>query len=198
MNKKIVERIYPNDKRVKPQTVAHHIARYEFASKFEGEVALDVGCGTGYGCEMLRQAGFYMTKGFDESLTAINYAKEHFPKCHFFRRDLVEMNGTLYRPDLVTMFEVIEHIPFNIGKDTIRWISKVLRNKGTFIMSTPRDINGKYNEFHKSEWPYPIIKNELGSVFKNVKIYGQDWDTAKITTEHVPNEDFYIAVCSND
>ncbi len=28
-----VERIYPDDKRVKPQTIAHHMARYQFANK---------------------------------------------------------------------------------------------------------------------------------------------------------------------
>jgi 2-polyprenyl-3-methyl-5-hydroxy-6-metoxy-1,4-benzoquinol methylase len=195
-----VERIYPDDQRVKPQTVAHHKERYRFASEVrmpkKGDRALDMACGTGYGSDMLRKAGYSVT-GVDISQEAITYAKKHYPECEFFLRDITEFrkhqDGGHF--ELITMFEVIEHLTYKEGKIVLKAIEGALKEDGIFLMSTPRDINGNYNTFHKSEWPYETIKNILGSIFSNIEILGQDWDTAEISGEHVRDNDFYLAVC---
>lgn len=196
VNKNPIERIYPKDSRVKRQTIAHHTARYLYATKVrppKGK-ALDIACGSGYGSEILRKSGYKKTIGIDKSGEAISFAGEHYPKCEFYINDI-----TLFIPDgrfgLVTLFETIEHLTHKDGLHLLKNIRDVLDKNGLFMMSTPRDNNGKYNTFHKSEWPYTEIKNVLGSIFSEVTIYGQDWDTSKISSEDVPHNDFYIAVC---
>jgi len=199
VNKKPIERIYPKDKRVEPQTIAHHKARYKFAArlrKIRGGIIYDFGCGTGYGTEMLRRAGYEYARGFDISEKAINFASANYRKCKFLVEDLAHSEFPAESfCDLVTMFEVIEHLKHDVGVKLVKDAYRLLRPGGIFMMSTPRDSN-KYNDFHLSEWPYHEIKNVLGPIFEEVRIYGQDWDTAKITDKNVPNEDFYIAVCT--
>ena len=41
-----------------------------------------------------------------------------------------------------------------------------------------------------------MLKNELGSIFSEIIIYGQDWDTGIISDENVIDNDFYIVVCN--
>jgi 2-polyprenyl-3-methyl-5-hydroxy-6-metoxy-1,4-benzoquinol methylase len=199
MNPLAVERIYPGDTRVKPQTLRHHISRYEFAVAARpitaGDQSLDLGCGSGYGADMLRVAG-YKAAGFDVAGEAIEYCKTHFPDCQFNKvdvRDLLKIK--IDRPDLVTAFEFIEHLTWRDGLTLIAQVSAVLNPGGFFIVSSPRDINGKYNEFHKSQWGYAELKNQLGSEFRRVRMFGQDWETGKITDDHALDDDFYIAVC---
>lgn len=198
---KILERVYPDDKKVKPQTLAHHEARYDFAAKlFENKDCfeyrhLDLACGSGYGCERLKKAGFIAT-GIDISPEAILYARRHYPECVFYVRDIIEPPRFIDSFDLITMFEAIEHLPYLQGVEIIKNYSDLLIKGGYFVLSTPRDINDKYNTFHKSEWDYGLIKNILGSFFSSVKMYGQNWDTAEISDENVRGNDFYVAVAS--
>jgi len=202
MNKVIIERLYPNDKRVKKQTIAHHRARYNFAASLEParrQMALDLACGSGYGCEILKDCGYQSVLGIDISLEALEFAITNYKKegINFNRVSLQEWCGknSLDRYDLVTFFEAIEHIPFEDGQRVLRKVAQSLEIGGLFAMSTPRDVNDKYNEFHKSEWGYDQLKNELGNIFPNVIIYGQDWDSAEIVDDLVRENDFFIAIC---
>ena len=196
VNKNAVERIYPDDKRVKPQTIAHHKARYQFATQIQEAKgrSLDLACGTGYGTEMLRKAG-YNAKGIDISPEAYEFARKSYPQCDFLLEDILKPEIFRNPYQLITMFEAIEHFPYMEGVKLIERLSNFVLKDGFFILSTPKDTNDKYNTFHKSEWGYATIKNICGSYFENVKIYGQDWDTAEISDDNVRNNDFYIAVC---
>jgi 2-polyprenyl-3-methyl-5-hydroxy-6-metoxy-1,4-benzoquinol methylase len=200
VNKKPIERIYPDDKRVKPQTIAHHKARYEFASMFEqsGRVAIDLACGTGYGTDRLRLAG-YNVIGVDICEEAIKYARENFPENIFIITDIATCLDKQEKAifDMVTFFEALEHLSKTDGRKLIIRIGKLLKKNGVFIMSIPRDINEKNNGFHKSKWGFGELKNTLESVFDEVIMLGQDWDTAEFSEEDVEKNDFYIAVCTN-
>lgn len=193
----IVERVYLDDKQIRPQTIAHHLARYEFARSAVtgGNKGLDLACGSGYGTQMLSEYDYKM-KGVDISKEAIEYAQSHYVGPSFACQDICKVKADKY--DLITFFEAIEHLPFNAGVKLLKKISKMLLPNGVFIMSTPRKNNGKYNTFHKSEWSYDLIKNTLGSMFSSVTIWGQDWDTAVIDLDHVVDNDFYVVVCKND
>lgn len=192
---KVVERVYLNDKNLKPQTIAHHQTRYGYASVIrrvnKGDTGLDLACGSGYGTEILRKAGYKMI-GIDIDRKAIQFAKKNYPLNKYITCDMSE-----YSPDslfnLITMFESIEHITYIEGLKTLEIVKNHLLSNGVFILSTPRDINGKYNKLHRSQWDYTVLKNTLSSIFKNVEILGQDWDSA-IISDNIDN-DFYICIC---
>jgi predicted SAM-dependent methyltransferase len=93
------------------------------------------------------------------------------------------------------MFEAIEHITYSEGLIVLEKVKKQMRKDSVFMISTPRDINSKYNKMHKSQWDYPVLKNTLGSIFSYVEILGQDWGTGEISDIDIINNDFYIAIC---
>lgn len=197
VNQNPIERIYPNDKRVKHQTIAHHKARYqmvlELVTSGSRKNVLDLGCGTGYGADIMRKK-FSQVVGYDVSSRAIEYAKAHYPDCEFHCADISWLDFGSKTYDIVTMFEVIEHLKYIDGVQLISDIYEALNDEGSFILSTPRDINEENNGFHRSEWSYGDLFNCFWSVFDYVRIYGQDWDTAKISDKNVRENDFYIVV----
>lgn len=193
-----VERIYPNSDRYGGKTFAHHKARYEFALRIRENrgLALDLGCGAGYGTEMLRLAG-YQTLGVDISQEAIEYADKHYPDNRFETCKIRSIDWTM-KLDLVTFFEVLEHLSLEDGVVAIQSAGKALNDGGIFVMSIPRDINKRHNGFHLSHWGFEMLVDVLCQSFTYVKMYGQNWDTAEITENKVKKNDFYIAVCKND
>jgi len=193
---KIFERVDLENPAISKKTKTHHLERYVFASNLLPYAAcLDLGCGTGYGTEILRKMG--EADGVDSSIETVRHAVKNYPRCKFYCNDIHNFVNSVgsYTWNLVVMFEVIEHLSYERGVSVIRSIPGILKPGGKFVMSTPRDINDKYNTFHRSEWSYGTIKNVCGSVFDKVTIYGQDWDTAKISQDDVRNNDFYVAVC---
>lgn len=95
---------------------------------------LEIGSGLGYLTYALRKDG-YDIQGLDISNEAVNAAKEKFGNfylCHDLL-DFGDQNKESY--DVVIMTEVIEHL--NSPHDFIVAMKKLLRSKGTCILTTP-------------------------------------------------------------
>jgi len=65
------------------------LKRYEFAIKCldrrTNKKIVDIGCGMGYGCQMLRDAGYKNVVGIDDNNTALLYANENYPGTYINR-----------------------------------------------------------------------------------------------------------------
>jgi len=196
---KIAERFDPKNGEFAQETRNHHVERYEFVTQFSGNSYLDLCCGYGYGTNILKQSHpNAQVLGIDIDLPTINRAVEDYPDCSFQIMDIRE----LYFPnrfDIVVFVEAIEHLTYKEGLAILETIKdQVLTINGTLILSTPRDIQDKYNHYHKSVWTYSTLKNILGSSFDKVQIYGQSWATGKIDEDNVINNDFYVCVCRGE
>jgi 2-polyprenyl-3-methyl-5-hydroxy-6-metoxy-1,4-benzoquinol methylase len=188
----VIPRVYLDDPNIRPQTRAHHVARYEFAAPRVRGYVLDLMCGSGYGSEILRCGGSQVV-GVDADPEAIEYARRMYPlNSYFVSRAQDERLPYL---DGIVWFEGIEHISKSDGLDVLARCAETLRPGGTFIVSTPRDTNEKYNPWHESEWPLSDLLDTTRVLFGQVEAYGQDWDTAEISTDDVADNDFYILVC---
>lgn len=189
-------RVYPDDPNLRPQTLAHHTARYEFAAGLvrQGDQVLDLMCGTGYGSDILRRAGGVVL-GVDADFDAIAYADRHYAGNLFFVADAAVLSIRSHW-NMVTWFEGIEHLTREDGLGVFRQVARGLRHcDGTLILSTPRDLNEKYNRWHLCAWPLEHLLLTANSLFSSVEAYGQDWDTAAITPDAKAEDDFYILVC---
>lgn len=193
----VVERVYLDNKKLKPQTIKHHVNRYIFANRVrkpsKNDIAVDLACGSGYGTDILREGG-YKAIGIDIDRAATAYAKKKYPHNKYITSDLADYNFDIII-DLAVMFEAIEHVTYSEGLQIIEKVKAHMRKDSVFILSTPRDINGKYNKLHKSQWDYSVLKNTLGSIFPKVEILGQDWDSGEMSNKDVIDNDFYIAIC---
>jgi SAM-dependent methyltransferase len=163
-----------------------------------GKRALDVGCAYGYASEILASLG-YETFSVDLSKWGVRQAKTRFGGGDSLVCDAQTMLPfTTDCFDLVTCFDVLEHLPFP---------EKALRNmlascKGSLICTTPnrrvekpvRRVTRDYDETHvsvkyPSEWKG--ILNEMGN-FTLVKIETFYEVTAKLANSRVLFKSFKV------
>jgi 2-polyprenyl-3-methyl-5-hydroxy-6-metoxy-1,4-benzoquinol methylase len=95
---------------------------------------LDVGCGAGLMTDHLQRYGDAI--GLDFSAAAIDLARKMAPGAKFVAGSL-ESLGREERFDLITLFDVLEHIPKRERPDFLGNISERLADEGTLFISTP-------------------------------------------------------------
>lgn len=116
----------------------NHYRNYSFVKKYiKNKKVLDVGCWTGQFEQLAVNAREIV--GIDPGEEAIKYAKQRLPKAKFLTGTL----GTLVFPknsfDVVTLFDVLEHIPENTEIKTFKIINFLLKPGGYFIITTPNN-----------------------------------------------------------
>jgi 2-polyprenyl-3-methyl-5-hydroxy-6-metoxy-1,4-benzoquinol methylase len=178
-------------------TKAHHRARYAFATASfpSGHYVLDLGCGVGYGSEMLRRAGLEVV-GVDLSEEAVMKARERHPAIRFLHGS-IDRVAHLGPFDMITFFEVIEHMTFDEGEGLLESMCDILKPGGHLLLSTPVDAKVGYNPWHVCEWSYKRLREELGKRFDHVTILGQDWRTELISSD-ISDSHFYVAMAIKD
>lgn len=159
-------------------TEYEHFPRYNLAAHLaQGARVLDFGCGTGYGTALLGEVAASVI-GMDIDEKAIQWARETHrnPKLNFEQRaDL----GRGFPPgsfDLVTCFEMIEHVDHAMQLDTIRSIAHLLTPGGKLVISTPDPrFTAPYgvNPYHLREMTEPEFMELLQVGFKHVTMLKQ-------------------------
>ncbi len=208
------ERVIPN--LVDPNLLNEHLARYRFAARFcKGAAVLDAGCGTGYGTAELADAASVTATDISEE--ALAYAHAHFsrPGVRFVNAPCEELPFSAATFDLITAFEVIEHLE--------RWPAlltegrRVLKPSGVLLVSTPNkayyaEMRAKVgpNPFHCHEFEYEEFRSALSKVFPHVRIWAQNRAEAIVFAPVDPHESvleasgdsapenahFFLAACS--
>jgi len=166
------ERIVPGAADCEPtfaqKMYQEHLARYAFAAQFAvGADVLDVGCGVGYGSQWLGKAGAKSVLGFDLSEAAIDHARMNYfhPAVSFKVADATAIEaGDDY--DLVTCFELIEHIAPQ--EHVLDLIKGALRQDGALVISTPRPLAQIRTHFHVHEMNFEELYRMLKQRFRNV------------------------------
>ncbi len=175
------ERVIPGQ--VNDDLWAEHVARYALAARWApGRRVLDLGCGAGYGTADLARVASAAV-GVDLAPEAIAYASHHFPSARFLPQ-FIQCSATAvpFPPasfDLVTAFEVIEHL--RDWRALLAEAQRVLQPQGLLIVSTP---NKRYyaearaksgpNPFHEHEFEFGEFRAALQEFFPHVQVLFQD------------------------
>lgn len=142
-------RVYPGrgfnrlGREVKPDihNFLAHQKFYRFAAQFvKGSRVGDVGCGSGYGCEMLKKAGAGQVYGCDISRHAIEFAKAHFGRCaEFTLQPITEMKS--YADgyfDVTVCSEVLEDLKeYGMEERALQEMKRITRPGGLVVVGTP-------------------------------------------------------------
>lgn len=195
-----------------------HMPRYQYAiSLAENKTVLDFGCGTGYGSSILAtRANTVVGVDIDES--ALKWARETHRKPTLEFRRSSDFGASLPRQyfDLVTCFEMIEHVTAEHQHLIINSFVNVLKPDGALLISTPNpEITALYgdNPYHLCELTRDEFEALLRSKFKFVSIIDQhalasilfasgdvdkDWqlDTLRNTKLTESSTLGYLALCS--
>jgi 2-polyprenyl-3-methyl-5-hydroxy-6-metoxy-1,4-benzoquinol methylase len=169
-------------KYIKSGWYKYMFGRYLFSLKYiKNKNVLDTACGLGWGS--------YLISDYPESLISVdidnkslNFAKKQWKsnKIDFRKLSILKLSKLKKNFDTVLGYEAIEHLKFSNGEIYINEVSKILKSKGTFILSSYFPSLEKYakfsekkNKFHlhiytKKEMRFILKKNN----FHNIKFYG--------------------------
>ena len=209
------ERVIPG--LVDADLLNEHLARYRFAARFAaaGCAVLDAGCGSGYGTAEFSQAG--SVTGIDISSEAVYHARENFGRVavRFLQASSERLPFADGSFDLVTAFEVIEHVEH--WPELLEEARRVLKATGVLLVSTPnkayyaesRGVAGP-NPYHFHEFEYEEFQNALYAVFPHVRMWTQNHSEAIVFAPMSPAAEvleaggnavpeqahFFLAACS--
>jgi len=170
------ERVIPGQ--VDVDLLNEHVARYAFATRLaRGKRVLDAGCGAGYGSAELAGAADRVV-GADRSPDAVDFARAHYrlPNLCFEQASCAALPHPAGVFDLVTAFEVIEHL--EDWRGFLHEARRILAPGGQFIVSTPNKLyytesrgpEGA-NPFHVHEFGFEEFRQELSAVFPPVSMF---------------------------
>lgn len=155
-------------------------ARYDFAKKFcKGKDVLDIGTGIGLGANYLAKNGANSVLGIDYSKTAIDEAiKKKEANATFKILNVLDLQKLNKKFDVITAFEIIEHISPKEIQDVLANIARLLRKNGVYLVTTPNKLKMTYflgkslNPYHLKEYTAEEIKALLSKYFNRVIIKG--------------------------
>lgn len=104
----------------------------------KGKEVLDVGCSGGWMIEeIIRQKSKNYT-GIDTNKDSIKLAKKKYPNGKFLVGSAIKIPFKDNSFDVVLAFDVLEHIPVRTEKTMFAEINRVLKPKGSLLLSTPQ------------------------------------------------------------
>lgn len=131
--------------KIESRLSGRHFACAE-AIDYTNKKILNIGCGIGF-FEYLTKEKAKEIVGIDLSYKDINLAKKEFKSLkniNFIRTDITKQNLLEEVCDVVTMFDIIEHLPKGSEQEVINKLYKTIKQEGKIIISTPKDNFSKY------------------------------------------------------
>ena len=152
---------------------ARHLAAYLYARELARDrEVLDAGCGEGFGTVLLAETARRVV-GIDYSEAAVAAARAAYrrPNLEFRRLDVHELPGLGLPFDLVTNFQVIEHLP-----EPGRFLTAVraaLKADGVLMLTTLNRLTTvSENPYHLREYTAEDLRELLRPIFSRVDLYG--------------------------
>jgi ubiquinone/menaquinone biosynthesis C-methylase UbiE len=136
-----------------------------------------VGCGIGYGADELSNRASLVI-GIDIWKEGIRYAHNKYTRSHFLVASALNLPFRDSCFDVVTSFQVIEHIEEENVIRYLQEIKRILKEGGMFIVTTPNrklrllPFQKPWNPDHKKEYDAKEFERILKNVFKNPKVFG--------------------------
>ena len=212
------ERFIPN-MNLGEEIEAEHFHRYNALEMLvKGKKVLDAACGEGYGSKILSQFCDSIV-GIDIDELTINNAKNKYKdkkNMSFINSSIEKLPFSDNTFDVVVSFETIEHVNEIIQDKFLKEVSRVLKDGGIFIISTPNkkiysDIEEGSNHYHVKEFYKDEFIEFLNNEFKYKKVYGQYFrkfsiliseenltESSKIIKEQGFEEEpkYFVVICS--
>jgi len=150
---------------------ARHLAAYLFARELvRDRTVLDAGCGEGFGTVLLAETARHVT-GIDYSADAVAAATASYarPNLAFRRLDVATLPSLDLRFDVITNFQVIEHLPDPSA--FLRAVRAALNPDGVLVLTTPnRLMTASENPYHLREYTAEELEALLRPVFGRVEL----------------------------
>lgn len=183
------ERVHPNYPDCNFQ---NHLRVYRFVEQFiAGKRVLDVGCGTGYGTELLSKSAASII-GIDISERTIHRNQKRYPNVRFEVMDAHDLKFPNASFDFICSTENFEHLrdqPQHLSE-----LRRVLARNGIAFIATPNpELTDRKNPYHTKENTYAELKTMLFQFFSESVIVENSLPH-DLSREHglLPSDDLII------
>lgn len=156
---------------------AHESIYGFFANWASGQEVLDIGCGSGYGANMLANAGARYVEAIDIHQGNITYARKHYRHAalRFEVADAETLRTPSRRFDLIVSSNVFEHL--HRVEHALDQVCVALREQGTFLLAVPPIMDdaglrdNQRNPYHHSNLYVHEWRHHLATRFDRVKLF---------------------------
>jgi len=124
---------------IEARFTARHQKSIDLCGDVGGKKILNIGCYNGWFEQAMIKKGAREVVGIDTNKKFIKIAQNNVPEAEFLKISTLSLNFPKNQFDLVTIFDVIEHLPKNTEVQCFQKIHKVLKPKGRVIISTPNN-----------------------------------------------------------
>ncbi len=166
---------------------------YDYLLRFKhlwvGADVLDVGCGTGWLAELIKQSGAHRVEGFDPSANNIRLGHQHFPNIHLHQSDLEQFNSNRTY-DLILAVMVFVHVADVTAafKQLAGWLKptgEIQIIVPDFVYyKKPRPLqNAKYENISDEEYVSQITREQgvLADIVRTTPYYNRAANLAGLT-----------------
>jgi len=181
------------DYSLKSMDVLVSLARYNFVNKIINNTdlkVLDYGCGSGYGTKLLKEK-------FKNVTSHDTYFDNYLPKDIKVETDIKNILKNKF--DLITCFEVIEHMDESAQHQLMETMSNLLTNDGILFISTVRKMEPpptqNRRDYHIREISFNELYDFCAKHFKTILTFGQIDQI--ISTFNTDNQYHFLFVCTN-
>jgi SAM-dependent methyltransferase len=156
--------------------VTRSLSRYYFVAPNVHGALLEVGCGRGYGFEVLSMKSTRQV-GIDISRQFLGEARDQFPAVSFVCASGNALPFGDHSFDSIVAFEVIEHIADDLS--FLRELKRVARKSAFIAVSTPNILSASgtsakpLDPFHFREYRASDFDHLLKEIFSSVNLFGQ-------------------------
>ncbi|MFC1943693.1 class I SAM-dependent methyltransferase [Chloroflexota bacterium] len=164
---------------VSRRLIKFEIGKYAFAGQFvKDKIVLDLGCAGGYGSSYLMTKGAKKVVGVDISKDAVENARAYHENdgLYFLLSDVQQLPFHDNFFDVIVALEIIEHL--ERVEDFLNECSRVLKDGGTFICSTPNkgvgypNVDKPSNPYHVKEFYIEELHQLLSQYLENINLCG--------------------------
>jgi 2-polyprenyl-3-methyl-5-hydroxy-6-metoxy-1,4-benzoquinol methylase len=152
----------------------NHCKFYKFAAQFvKDKRVVDIGCGSGYGCQIMKKGGAALVCGSDASRSCIKFAKSKYGDWADFTvqgaTDMRKYPDSFF--DIAVSSEVLEHIKeYGMEQRATDELKRITKDNGLLIIGTPNsEMLGRHGFYfeeidallHKNFKRFCIFENAL-------------------------------------
>lgn len=150
----------------------------------KGKNILDIGCSYPWFIEYALKQGAKSAFGVEPDKGKVKAAQKQVPKAKIKQGYAAELDFATSSMNLVTLFDVIEHVPANTELKVFSEINRVLTKGGHLIISTPyshlvaklTDPAWYFGHRHYSESQLSEMLKKTGFKVKRVVTHGGLWE----------------------
>lgn len=165
----------------------------------KNKVILDVGCADGWFCKIAVEMGAKEVCAIEPDPIKIKVVKKVAPKAKIKKGVAGKLEFPKNKFDVVTLFDVIEHVPNNSELDVFKEIGHVIKSKGYLLLSTPfnfwlgtiTDPAWYFGHRHYSRKKLEKLLNETGFRIKEFNTRGGPWEAVAMWVLYISKWIFY-------